>query len=362
MKTATLRKALLLAKPCLGPNDGPLPIMSHFCFMPDCVYAYNDVVATIVEVETGLACALHGETLAALLEVANVDELKVKIDAGKSVAQMDVGNGWIKVPSLPDKDFLFSLPEIEPVLKLRLTDEVRRALELCLMSVGTDSLKPEFAGVTVIFSKGQAVFFSTNNETASRYIATDKVMGRKDVSFVLPAAACEQILKLQGAIGEGTMVVGNGAVMITYNDKDGKLVATMVSKLVEATADFATVLARHLSAPASSTPPLLFMELKKAAVLLGRESSKRCTMSFDKGKITVRASGMLGSMDTDVAYPDKKVTGAVEVDPEIVLRVLPYTDHLAVNNGESLVFTGGGYTIVVAAEGGTSQAVPAAAA
>lgn len=353
MKTATLRKALSLAKPCLGPSDSPLPILSHICFMPDCVYAYNDVMATIVEEATGLSCGLHGDTLIGLLDAAGVDELKIKLDKGKGFAQLDVGNGWIKVPSLPDTDFLFGLPEIVPVLKLRITDEVRRALELCLMSVGTDSLKPEFAGVTVIFAKGQAIFFSSNNDTASRYVATDKIMGRKEIAFVLPAAACEQLLKLQSSVGDGMMLVGDEATLITFG-KGEKTEATLVSKLLTAGADFNTIFNRHAAGTPAPTPPTLAAELKKAAVLLGKESVKLCTLRFEGGELMIDAAGVLGSMESVISFEDKKALGAVRVDPELVLRAIPYTSHMAVNAGESLVLSGGGYTVVIASEGGTS--------
>lgn len=338
MKTATLLRALGLAKPSLAGTDSVLPILSHFCFDDEVLYSYNDIIATVVEEATSLSCALHGDTLIGILEAAGAEDVTVKVD--NNGAHLDVGNGWVKVPALPSEDFIFSLPDEEPIVSIPFSDELAKGLERCLISVGADALKPEFAGVTLRANKDGTVLYSSDNVTASRY-NVGKFIGRTSVATVLPADACTQFLKLRGT---GSKIsIGEKAATMEF---EGGMVVT---KLLQAKAEqFDEVFqSRTNGVSLFITPPELARELAKASVLLSKESVKDCTITIAKGKATISASGVLGSMKTTISVADPKASGTVLLPPASVARILPHTDQMGIQDGRSLVFAGGGLTHII---------------
>ena len=348
MKTSEMLTALGLAKSSLGPNDSQMQVLTHFCFVDDIIYAYNDITAVVVEAQTGLSCALHGETLMGILAVAGAEEVKIKLEGGG--ASLDVGNGWVKIPVLPKEDFLFTFPDEDPVLELTFTDAMAAAFERCLMSVGTDTLRPEFSGITVQVNKDSVVFYSTDNVSATRFKPEGKFLSRKTMTTVIPGIACEQMLKLRGpdtkiALGERAGVMSAGQV-------------TLVTKLLPAVVgQFEGIFAKHVEPSTFCPLPVeLGREIAKAVVLLGKESVKRCVLNFGRGEATVSASGVLGSMKTTVPMPkNQPVNGLVIMSPELIARILPYADTIAVNDQSSLVFQKGGMTHIISSSAVSSK-------
>lgn len=348
MNVAPLLKALALAKPSLGAADSVLPVLSHFCFMEDMLYAYNDITATVFFEPTGLNCALHGDTLIGVLEASGAEKVGVMLKDG--FATLDAAGGRVKVPALMAESFIFVLPDEEPIVTIAITEELVRGIELCLKSVGSDTLRPEFAGVTFVLRKGKAQFMSTDNETAARYQIAETVAGRKEISVVIPAPACEQLLRLQKAIGGGTIAFTDKNMSVSY-EVETALIAVLVSKVFAARVDLLeSIFTKHAdgtSLAACPIPPLLIRELKKASIVLAREPSKACQISVTGGAWAIQATGTLGAMHGHVVG-DKNTTGFVVVNPDTLMQMLGYTDTVLINNNESIVLDKGGYTGVIA--------------
>jgi len=349
MKVAPVVKALSLAKPSLGAADSVLPILSHFCFMDDMVYAYNDIVATVVFVPpTGLVCGLHGDTLLGILEASGAEDATVTLDETGTSAKLDVSGGRVKVPALAEQDFIFVLPDAEPIASIKVSDELIRGMELCLKSVGNDSLRPEFAGVTFVLKDKKASFFSTNNETAARYMVADQIAGRKEIAVVIPPQACEQLIRLQKALGGGTIAFIDGNMTVEY-ETDVGLLAVLVSKTFAARADLMqSVFTAHADTKTqfAPIPAALARELKKATVVLARDSAKACLIYVRDGSWFIEASGDLGSM-TGQVLGDKKTAGSVVVGPDTLLQMMGHTDSVKINESSSIVLSKGGYTGII---------------
>lgn len=341
MKTAQLLSALKIAQPALGAAENVLPVLAHFCFMGDAVYAYDDMTAIVVVLPNGLTCALHGDTLIGLLEASTgVEDVEIKMtEAG---AQLNVGTGLVKVPTLSETDFVFTLPQEDATFALPLTDEAIRALEVCLMSVSDDALKPEFNGVTVAMQDGSLVFYSSDNATATRYTPERKVVTRvRNFAAVIPPASCSKLLKLRASLGRDEsvkLVIGERSAIGEFA---GTPPVTLFSKVLPAKPElFAKMLEAHeKTAKFFPVPVGLLQEVKKAAVLLSRESVKQLVLRFSKGKIALQALGSLGRMQTSVAA-ECADDAAVCVIPEFLLRILPHAQRMAVHNERSLVFSG----------------------
>ena len=112
MKRLPLLAALKLAAPALG-DDEPLPAHAHFCFEDDSFYAYNDIVAVIVGMKTGLNFGLHGQTLLGVLSTSRSEDVEFKQAKGAEGVVVD-GKRFTMGGSLTDEGFakvIAGLPE-----------------------------------------------------------------------------------------------------------------------------------------------------------------------------------------------------------------------------------------------------------
>lgn len=344
MNPASLLAALNIAKSSLGANDSVYPVLANFCFMGDIVYAYNDQTAIILEEKTGLNCALHGETLLGILSVAGTDDISVKVSDG--AAHFKLKSGWVKVPALDEKQFMFIFPDEEPILSIPFTDDIATALERCLLSVSPDSVRAEFTGVSVHIVQNGISFFSSDNVTAMQFVPSGKFMSRKQLSVVIPQSACSQMLKLYK--GKCTLKIGQKFGVFESEE------VTLVTKLIQANIDllqnvFKTHAVNHHFFP---LPDELGREVAKADVLLGREAVKECVLTFTATQVVVTAAGVLGSMEATIKLPGKSLPGTVRIEPAHVLRAIQYADQFTVNDRASLVLrqSAGGMTYLVSSK------------
>lgn len=356
MKLAPLLAALRLAAPALGKDDKVmLPALSHFCFDDDNFLAFNDQVAVIVGLKTGLTLGLHGETLLGVLGAQRGEDVEIKVKGRTATLS---GSGKVELPILEKNEFVFQLPAEEPVLSIPLGPDVRRALELCLISAGEDSLQPHFNGVTIRIGKQGTVLFSTDNVTASRVRPPSaKLPSRKEAGVVLPKEAAELVLKLSPAEGKPTMHIGERVVVVDFG---GEPDVTLVAKLLGAPSSRLDDVFRDHAEKAAGfpVPAGLDAEIEKAKVLTSRDPLKECTLSVAKGTLVVEAQGALGRMSTALKIESKTAEGEVTVPPENVARMLPHTKLLHINAGRSLVLQSEGFDHIVAAVPKAAPATP----
>lgn len=334
MKTVDLMRALDTAKASLGPSDSAQPILGHFCFGDDCVYAYNDVTAIVMALHHGVDCGLHGETLLGMLSVIGTEELA--FEHGEHSVKFKVANGYMEVPKMHAKDFLFEMPgHIAARLAIPLTAEFLNALDLCLAACDEMNLNPAFAGVTVVNNDaGGITLYATNNETAVRCeVLPGECETKEDVEVVLPVRACVQLLKLAGK--DTLLEIGDGIALCEFPD------GALFTKLLPAdVAMFESVFDKSFDSIADNLeeiPKGMGREVAKAAVVLGKEKEKYCTIGFAKDGMQVNAAGVLGRMETVLKMKCGHVARVlVMVDP--ILKVLPHVTHFFANDGESIVF------------------------
>lgn len=345
MNRQALLSALKTAAPALGDEGSALPALSHFCFEDDTLLAYNDVVAVIVGFKTGLTLGLHGSTLLGLLGSTRAEDIDLKVKG--SVATI-VGAGRTELPVLDKADFVFTLPEHEPILSVPLSQEIRDAIEVCLISVAEDSLRPEYNGVTLRIGKSGTVLFSTDNNTATRYEPTAaKVPARKDAALVLPKVAADMILKLFQKDGKPKLTVSDKIAIVEFG---GDPEVTLVTKLLGTPSmKLDEIFKQHVGSDVCDLPEGLGQEIEKAIVLTSRESLKEVTLFAGKGELSVTVQATLGKMRSTLLLKDKKLAGSVTVSPEFVKRVLPYCTGFSINDERSLVLHSPGLAHIISA-------------
>ncbi len=357
MKRTDLLDALKLAAPALGDDGAALPALSHFCFEDEQFYAFNDVVAVIVGYPTGLQFGLHGATLLGVLVASRADDIEFKV---KGAVVTITGAGRIELPVLNAEDFVFALPDEEPIMSAVLGTDIRNAIEMCLISVAEDSLRPEFNGVTLRIGKGGTVLFSTDNSTLTRAEPKGaKVPPRKESALVLPKVAADLILKLLPADGAVKMHIGEKLAIVEFG---GKPEVTLITKLLGTpSTKLDDVFKKHAGGEACALPEGLAAEIAKARVLTSHDSLKECTLVAEKGTLTVSVDATLGKMKSVLKLADKKLEGQVCVNPDFVARVLPYVSMMQLNTDRSLVLSAEGLNHIIAAvpkQASVAESVP----
>lgn len=338
-----LLQALGFARHSLLSNDF-IPVLSHFCFMDDTLYAYNDVSAVIVKHQTGLDCALRGDVLLGVLEAGAGDKVEIKTNKDM-IAEINAGGSKIKMPALGSSDFIFTLPNEEPNIILPFGEEVINAFKLCLITVGQDALRPEFTGITARIAKQEACFYSSDNSTVSR--KSMKVLGKKEITAVLPKSTCQQALDIYSAVvtdqkkQKPKMLIGDKYVVFTFDSEPD---VTIVSKLLEVeSADFEKILKDQMKgAEPFDIPDEFAHAIKRAEILLSKDLDQRCEIGTDGKSAYVNVTGQLGEMAARM--PAKtKTSRAVIVNPMHVSRVIEHCKTISISNGAALLLSAENY-------------------
>jgi DNA polymerase III sliding clamp (beta) subunit (PCNA family) len=346
MKTEPLLQALNLARPALGSNDS-MPVLSHFCFIGDAIFAFNDVLAIVVEYDSGLHCALHGDTLLGLLNAGPGPDVEIKIDKS-GIAKLKMAKGTADLPTLDVASSPFAYPEEDkPLVTVPLTEAFLVALNMVLLSVGVDSVKPEFAGVTVDVQKSGITLYSTDNRSATRVTVGGKFLSRTGATAVLPAQACELLLKLAPQAGkEGAQLALLGpAAVVTFGD------VTLVTRAVsgdEAAKHYETVFAEHTTKGVLVDLPEDFnFAIHKACVVTQSDAVRECAILTDGDQLVIHAQGAVGKFREALKLPKKFGPVEVRVDPVLAQRALPYARQARFNHGRSLVLLHADITHVI---------------
>lgn len=339
MKRLPLLAALKTAAPALGDDD-PLPALAHFCFADDSFYAYNDIVAVIVGLKTGLDLGLHGQTLLGVLGASRSEDIEFK--PAKGVPGIMVTGSNVRMPTLSKRDFVFNLPAEDPLLSLTLSEDMRAALQTCLMSVTDDSMRPEYNGVTVRIGKTGTVLFSSDNITATRVSPpAAKVPARKEAALVLPRMACDLILKLFQDGAKPKMSIGEKVALVEFGGEPNVMLMTKL--LGQPSMKLAQVFEEHAGAQVSwcGLPAGFAEAIEKARVLNSRDAVKECALIAHKGKLIVETAATLGTLHEELPITNAKLNVSVNVNPDFVARMLPFVGAFFINDNSSLVLGGG---------------------
>lgn len=345
MELEDLKSALKLAAPCLQTNDF-IPAFSHVCFCgDDGLYAFNDVAAIIVGFPTELSIGLQGDALIGVLEASKAKSVDIEIKDKIAVLKLDGGS--VKLPVLPEDDFVFELPDEAPNITLDLDENIIAALERCLLCVSDNALKQNLNGITVIASKKHgAAFYSSNNITAA---CADAIGAEGDGHAIIPKNTCELLLNLNKTLETETMpqlMLGDSYAIATFDCEPS---VTLVSKLIrDDPAAFEKMFSGFLYG--GSTYPIpeeLQGELAKANVLLSRDLEKKCVLSQSGGELSISADGQLGELRGTMKVKGKQPARMTGFQPEQMMRALPYCTEMEITESHLTVMTGENFTYAI---------------
>lgn len=193
MKREDLIAKLKLVQPALSSNP-IVPLLCQFWFTGEHLLAYNDNIALAVPLHTAFRGAVS-ERILPLLNASDFDEIELSEEDG--ILLVRSGGRVAFRLGLDKADFIFSMPSrsghVVPDLS-RMIDAIGR----CLMSVGTDTSRPEYLGITLLAENGRTSLYSTNGATITRVRIGDMPVPRT----ILLAEFCRQLTGLYGDGGD----------------------------------------------------------------------------------------------------------------------------------------------------------------
>jgi DNA polymerase III sliding clamp (beta) subunit (PCNA family) len=134
----------------------------------------------------------------------------LEITAEDDSLNIKAGSARIKLGLLPPSQFLFDMPEPpKPDEGIPLaTQDLKAALECCMMSVSNDTSVPDYLGITIMPKEKDLLLYATNGHTISRAKLTSKVpipINR----VILSGKFIAQLLRLVGRGARGNLVIAS---------------------------------------------------------------------------------------------------------------------------------------------------------
>lgn len=194
MKRSDLVVKLKRVQPALSVNP-IVPMLCNFWFTGDQLLAYNDQIALSVPMRTQFKGAVSKKLLE-LLEASHFEDMELVAEDNALMVKRTNGKTAIKLAMMAP-EFLFTMPR--PGRSLSHTASLVRAIDHCLMSVGTDTSKPEYLGVTVVPGETRFDVYSTDGNTISR-AGAKKDSGGAPPRSILPGEFCRQLVALFGSL------------------------------------------------------------------------------------------------------------------------------------------------------------------
>lgn len=330
-KTNTNREALVkiaaLVRPALA-SQAYIPALTHICFDGEYASAYNDVSAIVVAAPVDVQLCLPGELLIKALNSFGAESIAFQESDKDKAVVLSSGRSKLKIPSLPVASFPFTLPDTKKADEIELNADILKGIERCLLSVGTDSTHPAQMGVTLdADDKGNAVLFSTDNFTISRFQTKSKVELPGDTPVILPTFFCQQLVTLAKAFpnDEATLVMVAGALLVEFGT-----VAKLFNKtLVDLEPlDFPRIFDKHckmssLNKRVSKIPDQWEAAFNRAMLVLSGEANKVTKVMITDDAIKLYSTSSMGDSDDSMEHElDVKDApqDAFYIDPALVLR------------------------------------------
>lgn len=330
VKAGDLLSVLKKAKPALSYND-IVPVLSHFCFDRDRVFAYDDISAieVVLDHESGMECAVPGDALFKVLSSISPDK-SVKISSGDGNIKLSYGRSSLELFTLPRDSFLYDPMEVTGFDTMgRLTGQKARdfisVLQSVMFSVGSNAASQFELGVNVRFAKkGPMEMLSTDGLTISKTGIAEDLWPGFDGDLLLPSFFCNYLLG-------GTLDVDSPELSVDFND--GSVAAFDGAAKVFSRIPFVPDVERinkavqsHFTEAAGFAPlpeqSELAEVLNRCIVVSSDDYQNKAQLKFTKGALLVSASGKYGKVSESVALKYSGRDRDVTVDPALVRRAV----------------------------------------
>jgi DNA polymerase III sliding clamp (beta) subunit (PCNA family) len=341
-KTSTNRDALskiaALVRPALA-TQAYIPALTHIRFDNGMATAYNDISAISVKAHIDVEVCLPGELLIKTLGSFSADSISIQESAKDKAVVLSSGRSKLKLPTLPVDAFPFTLPDLKKADEIPLDASILKGIDRCLLSVGNDPTHPAQMGVTLdADSKGNAVLFSTDNFTISRYQTKTEVSLPGDSPVILPTFFCQQLVAMSKAFPEEEVILFlvPGALVVEFG-RSAKLFNKTLVDLEPL--DFPRIFDKHcqvvgLKDRLAVIPDSWDASFSRALLVLSGEADKVAKVVVTDGTVKLNASSSMGESDESMSYDGEFLDAPQEpfyLDPGLVARASKACGMLAFN-------------------------------
>jgi hypothetical protein len=291
MNREELVTALKKCRPALASND-LIPVLSHYCFDKDRVFAYNDVMCIAVEVPVGIRCALPGDPLYRIIESFSSEEVFLEQQKTDVLVRGKTKKSKVVMPFLPPPTYLYRDPLDSNIKQeMDLTEEFVNGLQFCLDSVPDNALLPYQMGVTL----AKDGFMYASDGTTVAYAEASMGIER---AIILPAAFCKQVVSLFTEEDAGVLFLGSDFAIAEFNP--GVMVFTKLPFDAEV-GRFEKVIDDHIPAGPGARffdiPKQLAACLDRCLAVLSSDLEKTLWLRIDKEGFAVHVESKLGVVD-----------------------------------------------------------------
>ncbi len=350
MKTSDLDFALKLAQPCVTSID-LVPVMTHYCFDKDKVFAYDEVSGIIVGLETDLHCALRGESLLPLVALAG-QEITLEANGDANVSVRSGKSMKAELPALAPESFIYEEPRAndKTTIRFSLTDEFIIGLGICSAAVSDNPHYKERTAVMFVTGKNPVLY--AYDGTALVKYTLSKPIGSERRPVLIPKSICDQIIGIKEKVkakSEGIQVaLSRQHMQVTFkNAKEfadfpvslvGNLLTALTPEQFEETlAAFESWVKKAAKRSVFELPKGFYRAVDRTMIFVGGETEPHCCLSLLGLGLTIEGRSGLGETRTTLKVKTEQEATA-ELDPKRLAKYREMTTHIAMTAGQVALY------------------------
>lgn len=296
------------------------------------MFAYDEVSAIVVGLETGLHCALRADTLRSFVDLAGEE---VTLEAEDNAVIFTSGRTRASLPSLPPEEFVFEEPRAANKTTMRFvaTEEFLSALALCAAGVGKDPRFKAQTAVTLCTGKASAMYAFDGTSLVKAALPTP--VGTEARQVLLPKSICDQIKGLMEALhcepADVTVNLSKNHLSVEFAVEDWEvyLVGKLLSEAINVEA-YEQVVTQATQGRKTLPVDLEFAKaVDKVSIVVANDVEKMCRLKVTADSLVVSGEGALGKASTEIDVSGGQKDEAL-VDPERLTRYRGLLTHIAV--------------------------------
>ena len=317
-----LARVAALVRPALASKDY-IPALTCIRFGGGEATAYNDVTAIGVTCGLDIERCVPGDFLIRAMGTFGGADVVFERGADGSMV-LKSGRSVLKTPTVDAAEFPFKWPGDEGEV-MPLDRGVIRAIERCLVSVGSNPAHPAQMGVTLESDGGRAVLYSTDNYTVSRCDSGAKIDALPgDAPVILPRFFCEQLVALSKAFPDvkPVMVFLDGAVLVEFGEAARILTKTPVDLVP---LDFPRIVSKHVDLRkikdlVGTIPDAFDGALNRAMLVLGGEAVPETKFEVGGKVMGMYSKSPQGTSEDDVPFDNAAGSFKFSSNPQLLQR------------------------------------------
>lgn len=312
MDIKKLKRALSLASGSLHTSE-LVPVLSHFCFENNRVYAYNDKCATTVSLDHDMHLAVKGDVLVKLLDGSSDDARLTVLDGDQGIRFVDGRRSYIDLPTLDSDFFIYEKPQEKYRTVFTVTEEFMEGMLYARANISKTNMLPKMEGLSFTYepSSSLVLIYSTDDIAITKVSVQDVDMASEVVGrgfFIIPQASILQMIEVYKELREYKSLcelsVGNSHAIfkMTADDMDVEVLTKLIP---EEPIDFEQTIG-HISRGGVKIEMLDdFTEiLNKCTIIGGTDYHGIVNATIRDNILTMKSTGKYGNLSKSWKLPN----------------------------------------------------------